>query len=204
MCHLQRPYGFEGNQMCLCRNPCKKKLSFFYLIFFSIDSTTIRFLPTKVLDKGKNLLFLHSFICRKIIIIKAYRQQGFIPLTLSRHLYLSFIALRKSCRQYRYPRRADDRKFFAGQLTLVGPCVEVHRGRTLMSTSLHSPKYPACFILLGWFAKWELKGTYRCCFVGCCFQDLFKTACTVLVWIPSFLLSVSVESIWCNHVVVSI
>ena len=41
---------------------------------------------------------------------------------------------------------------------------------------------PVCLVRLTWIVfviggRW----TYSCCFVGCCFQDLFNTACSILV-----------------------
>ena len=37
------------------------------------------------------------------------------------------------------------------------------------------------FILLEWFTSQNVKWPYNC-FIGCCFKDLFKTACSNLVY----------------------
>ena len=47
----------------------------------------------------------------------------------------------------------------------------------------------------------EMGGTwpYRCCFVGCCFQDLFNIACSVLVQFPSSIFSICLVSVHVVH-----
>ena len=34
--------------------------------------------------------------------------------------------------------------------------------------------------LLGWFLRWGNRWLYTCCFVECCFQDLLKTAFSIV------------------------
>ena len=93
-----------------------------------------------------------------------------IPLTLSCHLFLYVIALIKSSLQH-------STKCFTGFSTLVYPCVGVHLRMSLMSLSLLHLQCPTCLIwmvcVMG--GKWP----YSCCFVGCCFQELFKIACNI-------------------------
>ena len=66
------------------------------------------------------------------------------------------------------------------------PCVGVHRRMSIMSSSLYLQLYSACHVHLTKIVyemggKWQ----YNCCFVRCCFQDLFKTDCSILESFPS-------------------
>ena len=59
--------------------------------------------------------------------------------------------------------------------------VGVHRRTSLMSSSLHLQQCPTCLVRLTWMifeigSKWP----YSYCFVGWCFQDLFKIAPCIL------------------------
>ena len=51
-----------------------------------------------------------------------------------------------------------------------------------MSLSLLFQQYSACLVRLIWIV-FEMGGKrlYSCCFVGCCLQDLFNIACSILV-----------------------
>ena len=71
--------------------------------------------------------------------------------------------------------------FFAGGPTLICPFVRIHRRKSLMSLSLVSLQYPVCLVNLIWMVC-EIRGKwpYSCCYVRCCFQDLFQTAWEVL------------------------
>ena len=40
---------------------------------------------------------------------------------------------------------------------------------------------------------------YSCCFVGCCFQDLFSIARSILVWLPSSFFSLRLVSVHVVH-----
>ena len=55
------------------------------------------------------------------------------------------------------------------------------------------------FILFKWFVWWEVSGHTSAFFVGYCFQDLFKTACSILVWFPSSFFSMCFVSIHVVH-----
>ena len=59
-----------------------------------------------------------------------------------------------------------------------------------MSSSLLLQQCPACLVRLTRIAC-EMGGMwpYSCFFVGCCFHDLFKTARSILVQLPSSLVS---------------
>ena len=59
---------------------------------------------------------------------------------------------------------------------------------------------PACFVHLTWMVlemggKWP----YRCCFLGCCFQDLFNTARSILVQFLSSVFSMRSVSVHVMH-----
>ena len=93
-----------------------------------------------------------------------------ISLTLSRHSSLSFIASQSCCMHVRARRTAFAR-----------PYVEVHRSTSLMSSSLLLQQCPACLVRLTWIVfvmggRWP----YSWCFVGCCLQDLFNIARSIL------------------------
>ena len=100
-----------------------------------------------------------------------------ISLTLSRHLSLSFIASGRSSGQHScwmYVR--------AGHPAFARPCVGVHKSTSLMSSSLLLQQCPACLVRLTWIVfviggRWP----YSWCLVGCCRQDLFKIAHSILV-----------------------
>ena len=75
-----------------------------------------------------------------------------------------------------------ERKALAGRSTFARPCEGVYRSTSLMSSSLLFQQCSACLVCLirivfmmgGWWP-------YSCCFVGCCLQDLFNTARSILV-----------------------
>ena len=65
------------------------------------------------------------------------------------------------------------------------------RSTSLMSSSPHLQKCPARLIRQTWIifvmgGKWP----YSCCFVGCCIQDLFNIAYSILVYLPSNFFSI--------------
>ena len=62
------------------------------------------------------------------------------------------------------------------------PFEGVLRSTSRMSLSLLFLKCPACLVFLTWIVfvmgrKWP----YSCCFVGCCLQDLFNIARSIIV-----------------------
>ena len=78
--------------------------------------------------------------------------------------------------------------------SLVGdphcPCVGFHRRTLLISSSLLLQQCPACLVHLTRMVC-EIGGRlpYSCFLVGCRFHDLFKTARSILVQLPSSLFS---------------
>ena len=81
--------------------------------------------------------------------------------------------------------------------TLVCPCEWVHRRTSLMISFLLLQQYSPYLVHLIWMVleiggRWQ----YNCCFVGCCFLDLFSTIHNILVQLPfsfSFIHFVSVH-----------
>ena len=65
-------------------------------------------------------------------------------------------------------------------------CEGVHKRKSLMSLFLLLQQCPACLVCLIWMVL-EMGGKclYSCCFVGCCFQDLFNIDCSILVQFQS-------------------
>ena len=69
----------------------------------------------------------------------------------------------------------------AGRPAFVRPYVGVHKSTSLMSSSLLLQQCPACPVRLTWIVfvmggRWP----YSWCLVGCCRQDLFKVARSML------------------------
>ena len=86
-----------------------------------------------------------------------------------------------------------------GRLTFARPREGDYRSTSLMSSSQHLHQCPACLFRLTWRVfvmggRW----LYSCCFVGCCLQDLFNIARSILVWLPSSFFSIRLVSV---HVV---
>ena len=105
-----------------------------------------------------------------------------ISLTLSRHSCLSFIALGRSSGQHPVSSHSCWMYVHAGRPAFARPCVGVHKSTSLMSSSLLLQQCPACLVHLTWIVfviggRWP----YSWCLVGCCRQDLFKIACSILV-----------------------
>ena len=105
-----------------------------------------------------------------------------ISLTLSRHSSLSFIALGRSSGQHPVSSHSCWMYVRAGRPAFARPCVGIHKSTSLMSSSLLLQQCPACLVLLTWIVfviggRWP----YNWCLVGCCCQDLFRIARSILV-----------------------
>ena len=127
-----------------------------------------------------------------------------IPLTLSHHPSPWAIDHDWFSRRYSVFAHSWGIKVFADRPTLVCPCVGVHWRTFLMSLCFLLQEYSAYFARLTWIVC-EIGGwwSYNCCFVGCCFQGLFKTAHSIPVEFPSsFFTRRFVKSKWCIHIVV--
>ena len=105
-----------------------------------------------------------------------------ISLTLSRHFSLSFIALGRSSGQQPVSSHSCWMYVRAGRPAFARPCVGIHKSTSLMSSSLLLQQCPACLVRLTWIVfviggRWP----YSWCLVGCCCQDLFRIARSILV-----------------------
>ena len=133
------------------------------------------------------LLFVHI---KRLIIDKYYHHHHHhhivlvarISLTLSRHSSLSFIALGRSSGQHPVSSHSCWMYVWAGRPAFAWPCVGIHKSTSLMSSSLLLQQCPACLVRLTWIVfviggRWP----YSWCLVGCCCQDLFRIARSILV-----------------------
>ena len=107
---------------------------------------------------------------------------AWISLTLSRHFSLSFIAYGRSSGLHPVSSNSCCMYVQAGCPVFAQPYVGVHRSTSLMSSSRLLQQCPACLVHLTWIVfvmggRWP----YSWCFVGCCLQDLFNIACSILV-----------------------
>ena len=105
-----------------------------------------------------------------------------ISLTLSRHSSLSFLTLRRSSGQQPVSSHSCWMYVRAGRPAFARPCVGIHKSTSLMSSSLLLQQCPACLVRLIWIVfviggRWP----YSWCLVGCCCQDLFRIARSILV-----------------------
>ena len=69
-----------------------------------------------------------------------------------------------------------------------------------MSSSLLLQQCPACLVHLTWIVfvmggRWP----YSYCFVGCCLQDLFNIACSILMYLLSSFFSIHLVSVHVVH-----
>ena len=105
-----------------------------------------------------------------------------VPLTLSRHFPLSFIASGRSSGLHPVTSHSCCMSVRAGRPAFARPYVGVHRSTSLMSSSLLLQQCSACLVRLTWIVfvmggRWP----YNWCLVGCCRQDLFNIARNILV-----------------------
>ena len=110
-----------------------------------------------------------------------------ISLTLSRHSSLSFIVLGRSSGQQPVSSHSCWMYVRAGRPAFARPCVGIHKSTSLMSSSLLLQQCPACLVRLTWIVfviggRWP----YSWCLVGCCCQDLFRIARSILVYFKKY------------------
>ena len=105
-----------------------------------------------------------------------------ISLTLSRHFSQSFIASGRSSGLDPVSSQSCWMYVWAGRSAFARPYVGVHRSTLLMSSSLLLLRCPACLVRLTWIV-FVMRGSwpYGWCLVGCCRQDLFNIAHSILV-----------------------
>ena len=102
-----------------------------------------------------------------------------ISLNLSRYF---FIAAGRSSGLHPVSSQSCCMYVRAGRPAFARPYVGVHRSTSLMCSSLLLQQCPACLVRLTWIVfalggRWP----YSWCLVGCCRQDLFKIARSILV-----------------------
>ena len=140
----------------------------------------------------KCLLYSMKFVlmkksCQNIHIYHHHHHHHVVPsarisLTLSHNFSLSFIASGKSSGLHPVSSHSCCMYVQAGCPAFARPYEGVHRRTLLMSSSLLLQQCPACLVRLTWIvfmmgSRWP----YSWCFVGCCLQDLFKIARSILV-----------------------
>ena len=102
--------------------------------------------------------------------------------TLSCHSSLSFIASGRSSGPHPISSQSCCMYVRAGCPAFARPCEGVHRRTSLMSSSLLLQQCPACLVRLTWIVfMMEGRWPYSWCFVGCCLQDLFNIARSILM-----------------------
>ena len=105
-----------------------------------------------------------------------------IPLTISRHFSLSFIASGRSSGLHTVSSQSCSMYVRAGRPAFAGQYVGVHRSTSLMSSFPLLQPCPACLVRLTLIVfmmggRWP----YSWCIVGCCLLDLFNIARSILV-----------------------
>ena len=106
---------------------------------------------------------------------------AWISLTLSHHPSLSFIASGRSSGLHPVSTQSCCTYVRAGRPAFARPCEELHKSTSLMSSSLLLQQCPACLVHLILIAfVMSGRSPYSCCFVGCCLQDLFNIARSIL------------------------
>ena len=105
-----------------------------------------------------------------------------ISLTLTRHFSQSFIASGRSSGLHTVSSPSCCMYVRAGRPTFARLYVGVHRSTSLTSSSLLLQQRPACLFRLTWIVfvmgdRWS----YSWCLVGCCCQELFNIARSILV-----------------------
>ena len=105
-----------------------------------------------------------------------------ISLTISHHFSLSLIVSGRSFGLHPVSSHSCWMYVRAGRPAFAKPYVGVHRSTSLMSSSLLFQQCPACLVCLTWIV-FMIRGRwpYSWWLVGCCRQDLFKIACSILV-----------------------
>ena len=91
-----------------------------------------------------------------------------ISLTLSRHFYLSFIALGRSSGLHPVFSHSCWMYVRAGRPAFARPYVGVHKSTSIMSSSLLLQQCPACLVRLTWIV-FVMRGRWL---VGCCRQEI--------------------------------
>ena len=107
---------------------------------------------------------------------------AWISLTLSRHFSLSFIASSRSSGLHSISSHSCCMYVHAGCPAFAWPYVGVYKSTSLMSLSLLLQQCSASLVRLTWIV-FMIGGRWpdSWCLVGCCRQDFFKIARSILV-----------------------
>ena len=105
-----------------------------------------------------------------------------ISLSLSSHFSLSLIASGRFLGLHPVFPKSCCMHVWAGHPAFARPYVGVHWSTSFMSSSLLLQQCPVCLVCLTWIVfvmggRWP----YSWCLVGCCRQDLFNIAPSILV-----------------------
>ena len=132
-----------------------------------------------------------QFITNSYILITIHAATMAIPKFFSHHPSISSITSGRSSRLHPMSVQSCCRLVLAGRPTITRPWEGVQRRRSLMSSSLRLQQCPTCLVRLNWMV-FEMCGRwpYNCCFVGCCFQDLFYIARSILLQMLSNFFSI--------------
>ena len=113
---------------------------------------------------------------------------AWISLTLSCHFSLSFIAFGRSSGLHPVSSHNSCMYVQAGRPAFAWSYAGVHRSTSLMSSSLFHQQCPACLVRLTYIVfVTEGSWPYSWCLVGCCHQDLFNIARSILVYIHIYI-----------------
>ena len=126
------------------------------------------------------ILFIYIYIY--IYVYHHVRPPARISLTLSRHFSLSFIASGRSSELHPVSSQSCWMYVRSGRPSFARARVGVHRSTSLMSSFLLLQQCPTCLVRLTWIV-FVMGGRWpnSWCFVGCCLQDLFNIARSILV-----------------------
>ena len=125
----------------------------------------------------KWIYFIYIYIYIYIIMLLAR-----ISLTLSRYFPLSFTTSGRTSGLHPVSSHSCCMYVRTGRPNFARPYVEVHRSTSLISSSLLLQQWPACLVRLTSIV-FVMGGRWPYCWylVGCCRQDLFNIARSILV-----------------------
>ena len=176
---LRCPTPEAGRKNPVCQRPGSivQSWNYWYLSVRVAFIDEMKMQSSKVYHDSLKYIYIYIYIYHHHVVLVAR-----ISLTLSRHSSLSFIASGRSSGQHPVSSHSCWMYVRAGRPAFARPCVGVHKSTSLMSSSLLLQQCPARLVRLTWIVfviggRWP----YSWCLVGCCRQDLFKIARSILV-----------------------
>ena len=138
-------------------------------------------------------IYIYIYIYNYVVLLARISQN------LSRHSSLSSIASGRSSRLHLVSVKSCCKQVLVGRSTLARLGEGDNRRISLMSSSLLLQHCLGCLFCLIWIllekgGKWPYNW-----FVGCCFQDLFNIAHSILEQFPSSLCSIRFISVHVVH-----